>query len=109
MSVFDIIGISIIGILFIVALIFVVKKFLLLSTEEKKERILHWLTGAVTVAQNNILGKDDESNKQKFEQVVQSFKTKAPFLYKIFIMFNKDINLEELIEKALATLKTTKF
>lgn len=83
--------------------------FFKMDDNKKKELIIKWLTGAVVTAQNLITEKTDEANKEKFEQVLNEFKKNAPITYKIFAKFSKNINIEELIEVALTTLKNTKF
>lgn len=84
-------------------------RFFKMDDAKKKELIIKWLTGAVVTAQNLITEKSDTANKEKFEQVLREFKKNAPLTYKLFAKFSKNINIEELIEAALTTLKNTKF
>lgn len=109
MNITTIISICIIAIVLIIGAIIAIKKFFSLSEEDKKELIINWLTGAVVAAQKLIKDKSDEANHAKFEQVVSQFKTRAPWLYKLFIKFTKNLNLDDLIEQALESIKNTEF
>ena len=109
MGIYEIIALCFIGVILIIGAIIGIKKFIMCSPEQRKELIINWLTGAVVTAQNLIVEKSDKANKAKFEQVLNEFKTNAPWLYKLFIKYTKDLTLEELIEKALEQVKNTKF
>lgn len=109
MGTIDIIALCFIGIILIIGAALAIKKFWLCPPEQKKELIINWLTGAVVNAQNLIIEKTDEANKEKFNQVLNQFKANAPWLYKLFIKFSKDLQLESLIEQALTNIKNTKF
>ena len=105
----DIILLIILGVVALGAATFFIIRFFKMDDEKKKELIIKWLTGAVVTAQNLITEKSDTANKEKFEQVLREFKKNAPLTYKLFAKFSKNINIEELIEAALTTLKNTKF
>lgn len=109
MTTLEIISIVFIGLIILIGGIIGVKKFIMCSPSQRKELILKWLTGAVVAAQNAITEHSDEANKAKFDQVMNEFKTNAPMLYKLFITFTKDLNLEDLIEQALENIKNTEF
>lgn len=109
MNIITIVSIAILAVILIVGAIIAVKKFFALSKEQKEELIINWLTGAVVTAQKLIIEKTSEANKEKFNQVVNQFKKNAPWVYKLFIKFTGELNLEDLIEKALQQIKDTEF
>lgn len=109
MTITEIISIGVIAIVLVIGAALAIKKFFALPVAQRKDLIIHWLTGAVVVAQNSIKEHTDEANKAKFNQVLEEFQNKAPLLYKLFIKFTSDLNLDELIEEALQNIKNTKF
>ena len=104
-----IISICVLALVLIAGIVIAIKKFFALSKEERKDRIINWLTGAVVTAQRLIDKDIIGANEEKFNQVVNEFKTKAPLLYKIFIKFTNGLELGDLIEEALKNVKDAKF
>ena len=76
-----------------------------MSPEERKQLIMQWLIGAVTIAENAIT--ENGAGVEKMEMVVSNFKKKAPLTCKIIMKITKTENLTDLIEKALETVKTS--
>ena len=74
-----------------------------MSAEERKETVTQWLISAVVAAEAAI--KESGAGAEKMQMVLDHFKQNAPALYKIMLKLTKDVDLEELVEKALALVK----
>ena len=99
--------IAIIAAIVVVVGAFYIMKIIKMSPEERKQLLIDWVMGAIVAAQNNFT--EDGHNAEKFAQVEQYFKSKAPMLYKIILKITKGTNLKDVIETALTTIKETKF
>lgn len=71
--------------------------------DERKEVIKQWLISAVVAAEAAF--KESGAGAEKMQMVLDNFKENAPALYKFIVAITKDIDLQELVEKALATVK----
>lgn len=98
-----IIGIAIAAILTIV--IYFIVKFAKLTPDQRKELVIQFLIGLVTVVEPMF----DESGKgaEKIKWVEEQFNKTAPWFLKIVLQFTKTANLNELIDKALEKAKAT--
>ena len=94
-----------IGIILLSAGIFAIVKICKMSEEERRNLIIQWLIGAVTIAENAI--KEQGAGVQKLEMVISEFNKKAPILCKILLYITKCESLTEMIEKALEMAKST--
>lgn len=74
-----------------------------MTPEQRKETVKQWLVSAVVAAEAAI--KESGAGKEKSEMVMNYFKEKAPFIYKIIMRFTKDADLQDLINKALEMVK----
>ena len=74
-----------------------------MSPEERKETIKNWLVSAVVAAEGAI--KKHGTGLEKMQMVLDTYKHKAPLLYKLMALITKNINIEDLAEKALETVK----
>lgn len=74
-----------------------------MSPEERKETVKQWLVSAVVAAEATI--KESGAGQEKMKMVLEHFKKKAPILYKFAVSITKDINLQEVVEEALQTIK----
>ena len=97
--------IGIVAVLAVVALVCFLVKFFKMKPEERKELIVEFLIGLVTLAE----GYFDESGagKEKAKWVEDKFNATAPWFLKIVLRLTKSADLHELIEKALDKAKTT--
>ena len=74
-----------------------------MSPEERKETIKNWLVSAVVAAEGAI--KEHGAGLQKMQQVLDTYQHKAPVLYKFMALITKNVDIQDLAEKALATVK----
>lgn len=95
----------IIGLVAAAAVVFMIVKIVKLSPEQRKELIVNFLVGLVTVAE----GYFTEGGKgvEKLAMVEEQFKKTAPWFLKILFMVCGVKDLKELIEVALEKAKLT--
>lgn len=74
-----------------------------MSPEERKETIKNWLVSAVVAAEGAI--KERGAGVEKMKQVLKTYQQKAPLLYKFMAFITANVDIEDLAEKALATVK----
>jgi len=94
------------GIIVAAGLAFVVWKVVQIarmSPEQRKETIKQWLISAVVIAEGAI--KKHGAGLEKMQMVLDTYKSKAPLLYKFMALITKNIDIEDLAEKALETVK----
>ena len=71
--------------------------------EEREELIKKWLMSAIVMAESTI--KEKGAGKEKLQMVIAEFETTAPFIYKFLIKITDGLDLEEIINNALQTIK----
>ena len=71
--------------------------------EERAEVVKQWLISAVVAAEAAI--KEEGAGAEKMQMVLDKFKTDAPVIYKLIMSITKDIDLQDLVEKALEMVK----
>lgn len=99
----------IIGIAIIIGLIILIKnivEFCKLTAEQKREKLIAYLMGLVSYAEEKI-GKGN--GDKKMQEVEDYFAKNAPYLMKLVFKFLKVNSLKELIEEALVRIKNLKF
>ena len=77
-------------------------KFLKLSNEDKRETIIIYLKGLVSMAEEKI---GSGNGKKKMEEVEKYFNEKAPFIYKAILKVIGVENFSDLVEEALKRVK----
>ena len=97
----------VIGLAAIVALgwiIWFLIKFFKMKPEDRKELIVQFLIGLVTVAEKTIIGS--KKGQEKIAWVEEQFKATAPWFLKIVLALTKTANFQELAEIALNKAKS---
>ena len=84
-------------------LIYKIVKFCKMSDEEKKQVLITYLKGLVAFAESQIV--EHGKGAEKLQLVENTFKEKAPFVYKLILKVMGVDNLKGLIEVALKELK----
>ena len=107
MTTLDWILIGVCGALALVVLVWFLIKFFKLNKTQRKELIIQFLIGLVTVAEG--LFTDPKSGPQRLKWVEEQFKQKAPTFLKILLLLTNCGNFEELVKEALKRAKETKF
>jgi F0F1-type ATP synthase assembly protein I len=97
----------IVGIVAAIVLAFLVAfviKFFKMTPDAKKELIIQFLIGLVSVAEIEIVGS--QKGKEKIAMVEEQFNKTAPWFLKIVLLLTKTANLEDLIKVALTKAKS---
>lgn len=84
-------------------LIYKIVKFCKMSPEEKKQVLITYLKGLVAFAESQIV--EHGRGAEKLQLVENTFKKKAPFIYKLLLKAVGVDNLRDLIEVALKEIK----
>lgn len=84
-------------------LIYKIVKFCKMNPEEKKQVLITYLKGLVAFAESQIV--EHGKGAEKLQLVENTFKKKAPFIYKILLKVVGVNNLRDLIEVALKEIK----
>ena len=90
----------------IICLIFFVVRIIKLcrlSKEERQKVLKTYLKGLVALAEQEIVG--NKRGQERLEMVEESFRKKAPLVYKIILLLLGKDNLTQLIEDALKEIK----
>ena len=82
-------------------------KFFKMTPADRKELIVQFLIGLVTLAENTIVGSS--KGQEKLAWVEQQFNATAPWFLKIVLLLTKTANLQELGELALEKAKNIKW
>lgn len=83
--------------------IYKIVRFCKMSSEEKKQVLITYLKGLVAFAESQII--EQGKGAEKLQLVEDTFKKKAPMVYKIILEIVGVDNLKGLIEVALKELK----
>lgn len=95
--------IGVVGVAALSFLIYKIVKFCKMSAEEKKQVLITYLKGLVAFAESQIV--EHGKGAEKLRLVENTFKEKAPFVYKLLLKVVGVDNLKGLIEVALKELK----
>lgn len=97
--------IGVVGVGLLAALVCWLVNFFRKTPEERKEILIQFLIGLVTVAE----GAFTEGGKgaEKLAMVEEAFNRVAPWALKLMLKLSKTENLQELIEVALSKAKET--
>lgn len=79
-------------------------KFFKMKPEERKELVVQFLIGLVSLAEAEIVGAG--KGKEKIAWVEGQFNATAPWFLKTVLLLTKTANLQELIEVALVKAKS---
>lgn len=96
---------GVIGVGLLAALVCWLVSFCRKTPEERKETVVQFLIGLVTVAENAFT--EGGKGAEKLAMVEESFNRVAPWFMKIMLKLSGAANLQELIEVALERAKTT--
>lgn len=78
-------------------------EFCRLTKEQKIQIVKQWLVGAVVAAEAAITTPG--AGQEKLQLVINEFNTRAPMLCKFILWATNSVNLQDLIEEALAEVK----
>lgn len=78
-------------------------KFFKMKPEDRKELIVQFLIGLVTIAEKTIVGS--KKGQEKIAWVEEQFKATAPWFLKVVLALTKTANLQGLAEIALNKAK----
>jgi F0F1-type ATP synthase assembly protein I len=95
--------IAIVALAVVALLVWFCIKFFKMTPADRKELIVQFLVGLVTLAENTIVGSG--KGQEKLAWVEQQFNATAPWFLKIVLLLTKTANLQELIELALEKAK----
>ena len=87
----------------LVALVCWLVSFFRKSPAERKEIVIQFLMGLVTVAEDAV--KEHGAGAEKLAMVEEAFNKKAPWVMKLLLKFSGAKDLRELIEDALQRVK----
>ena len=96
----------IIGLVAAIALVCVVLfviKFFKMTPEDRKELLVQFLIGLVSIAETEIVGS--QKGKEKIQMVEEQFNKTAPWFLKIVLLLTKTADLHELITVAVKRAK----
>jgi F0F1-type ATP synthase assembly protein I len=79
-------------------------KFFKMSPADRKELIVQFLIGLVTIAEKTIVGS--KKGQEKIAWVEEQFKATAPWFLKVVLALTKTANFQELAEIALNKAKS---
>ena len=82
-------------------------KFIKMKPEERKELIIQFLIGLVSIAETEIIGS--QKGKEKIDWVEEQFNKTAPWFLKLVLSLTKTADLNDLIEKALEKAKAVEW
>lgn len=86
------------------AVIWFTIKFFKMKPEERKELIIQFLIGLVSIAETEIVGS--QKAKEKIALVEKQFNATAPWFLKIVLTLTKSADLHELISEAVKRAKS---
>lgn len=95
--------IGVVGVAALIFLIYKIVKFCKMSPEEKKQVLITYLKGLVAFAESQIV--EHGKGAEKLQLVENTFKKKAPFIYKLLLKAVGVNSLRDLIEVALKEIK----
>ena len=94
------------AIVLVLVVLFVIK-FFKMKPEERKELIIQFLIGLVTMAESAYVGQG--LGKEKIAWVEEQFNKTAPWFLKMVLLLTKTADLNDLIDKALKKAKETEW